>query len=98
MANSNEYMRDYMLKRYHRRRADSIAQLGGKCVECGTTENLEFDHIDSNTKTRQVARILASGSKKLVAEELAKCQLLCKEHHSIKTVANQENNRHLMGL
>ena len=32
------------------RRKILIERLGGKCVKCGTTENLQFDHIDPNTK------------------------------------------------
>lgn len=29
---------------YHRRRAELIEQLGGKCAKCGSTDKLEFDH------------------------------------------------------
>lgn len=34
---------------YRRERARLIAALGGKCVECGTTEELEFDHLKPRT-------------------------------------------------
>ena len=30
---------------YHRRKVQLLASLGGKCVACGATEGLEFDHI-----------------------------------------------------
>lgn len=36
-------MRDYMLRRYHARRAESYAILGGKCVVCGTSDDLQID-------------------------------------------------------
>jgi hypothetical protein len=79
----NAYMRVYMTARYHRRRAMAIALLGGKCVECGTTENLELDHIDPASKTFNVGSRTVSEARYL--EELKLCQLLCTHHHKIKT-------------
>lgn len=38
----NAYMRKYMLERYYRRKAEAIIALGGKCVKCGSTDNLEL--------------------------------------------------------
>ena len=80
-------MRDYQKSRYHRRRLEAIAFLGGKCVFCGQTENLEFDHVDASSKTYNVARILTGGSEQKVQSELEKCQLLCKNCHDKKTYA-----------
>ena len=35
-----------------RKKRDILREhLGGKCVMCGTTENLQFDHIDASTKS-----------------------------------------------
>jgi hypothetical protein len=79
----NAYMRVYMAARYHRRRAMAIALLGGKCVECGTTENLELDHIDPASKTFYVGGRTVSEARYL--EELKLCQLLCTHHHKVKT-------------
>lgn len=30
--------------KYHRERANLVAQLGGQCCQCGKTTQLEFDH------------------------------------------------------
>jgi 5-methylcytosine-specific restriction endonuclease McrA len=83
----NAYMREYQKSRYYRRRLEAIAFLGGKCVSCGQTEELEFDHVDPSDKTYNVARILTGGSEQKVREELEKCQLLCKKCHDKKTYA-----------
>ncbi len=32
-----------------RKRLELIERLGGKCVKCGATEDLEIDHIDGRT-------------------------------------------------
>ena len=82
--NYNEYMREYMLKRYHRRRSDSIEKLGGKCVVCGTTDNLEIDHIDRSTKTMAISGLWSCNIQRYEAE-LKLSQLLCEEHHKQKT-------------
>lgn len=85
----NSYMRQYMLKRYHNRRASAIHKLGGKCVVCGTTENLELDHINPLDKSFAIGR-LWSVKQSRYDEELSKCQLLCADHHKEKhgSVAN----------
>lgn len=81
----NEYMREYMLARYRRRRAVAIETLGGRCTRCGSLEELEFDHVDPTTR----GFVLAKGgsySEKRWQVELKKCQLLCRECHSHKTI------------
>lgn len=92
----NEYHRVYNLKRYHRIRKEIIDLLGGKCVECGTTENLEFDHIDRETKNFNIGRLTNVSREKLL-KELPLCQLLCKPHHDIKS-AKEESVEHGGGL
>lgn len=84
----NEYMREYMKRRYHERKAESLVKLGGKCVICGTTENLEFDHIDRTTKTMDI-NTMWSVNRKRYEEELKLIQLLCAPHHQAKTSAEQ---------
>lgn len=80
-----EYMREYMLNRYHRRRKEAIEKLGKKCKNCGKTENLDIDHIDPNTKSFTIARC-GSASEERWQQELEKCQLLCKSCHNAKTL------------
>lgn len=76
MSSNNAYMRKYMLERYHRRMAEARAFLGGKCVHCGATDNLEMDHIDRRTKLFTIGKS-ASASEARFWAEVRKCQLLC---------------------
>jgi 5-methylcytosine-specific restriction endonuclease McrA len=49
-----QFVREHQKQRYRRKRAELIAKLGGKCVVCGTTENLQIHHIepiDSRSRT-----------------------------------------------
>lgn len=86
----NKYMREYMLRRYHTRRAYAVKQLGGKCVECGSKKNLEFDHKDAKTKAFDLAKNFNTSLERL-NQELAKCQLLCRPCHSKKSVLDAGN-------
>jgi hypothetical protein len=61
-----------------------IEKLGGKCVECGCTETLEFDHIDPSTKSFNIAAGYTK-PKEVLLEEVAKCQLLCNKCHIEKS-------------
>ncbi len=78
-------MADYMRRRYHDRRARVVAHLGGKCRVCGAVEGLEIDHVDPAAKTYNVHRMLILSEAKMW-EEVAKCQLLCGQHHDEKTM------------
>ena len=72
--------RDY--KKFRRQKIKDY--LGGKCVGCGTTENLQFDHIDRHQKKFTISTNVNMAWDKLT-EEADKCQLLCKECHKKKT-------------
>ncbi len=82
-ADYNRSMNDYMKRRWGKRRAAAVASLGGKCVICGTTDKLEFDHIDPTTKVASIARASSFSLVRFDAE-VAKCQLLCVDHHKAK--------------
>lgn len=79
-----EYLKQYQQNRITEGRAYAIAKLGGKCVRCGSTEDLQFDHIDRSTKVTEITRMFTFARAKLDAE-LEKCQLLCKPCHLQKT-------------
>lgn len=81
---SNEYMRIYMKRRYHERRAIALKFLGGKCVECSSKRSLQVDHIDPKKKTMTFEHMRSVGLPKFM-KELKKCQLLCKRCHEKKT-------------
>lgn len=89
-------MNDYTLARYHRIRAYYIEQLGGCCVQCSSVEELQFDHVDPTTKLYTIGQIMTHGKEKLETE-IAKCQLLCRSCHEIKT-SEQFSVQHGAGL
>jgi len=82
------------------RREHARAYLGGKCAWCGSTTDLEFDHIDSATKSFEIGRNLNRRWEVLV-HELDKCQLLCHDCHRQKTIECGETgggwNKNLKG-
>lgn len=62
------------------------------CVECGEDDPivLEFDHINAETKTATVSKLMLGGSIDELISEIAKCQVLCSNCHKRKT-ARQQN-------
>jgi hypothetical protein len=74
-----EYARIWMAKR----RQDWIDSQGGKCVQCGSVDRLEVDHIDPSLKVWTPSNIW-SRKQEDRDRELAKCQILCDKCHSIK--------------
>ena len=60
-------------------------RLGGKCVRCGSIENLEFDHIIKETKSFTIGSSLTRFSIEELILEADKCQLLCRPCHIEKS-------------
>jgi hypothetical protein len=83
----NEYMRVKILERYHNRRSEAMKKLGGKCIVCKTTEDLHFDHIKASEKSFPISKLWSLSKDKYEAE-IAKCQLLCRTHHHLKSLMN----------
>ncbi len=79
----NAYMAEYMLKRYHTKRDAAKEQFGNICSSCGSSEQLEFDHINPEEKSFNISRMW-SFSDSIIQAELEKCQLLCRECHKQK--------------
>lgn len=77
--------RKYFRDRYKDRRKVLLGLLGDKCVKCGSTVDLQFDHIDPTTKTMDIGRRMTY-SIYTVGKEVQLCQLLCKQCHEIKSV------------
>jgi hypothetical protein len=88
--------RAYMAQYRAKRMAWAHTRLGGVCATCGTTEHLEFDHIDPSTKVNEVTRMLHH-SKAAFQAEVAKCQLLCKAHHIEKSNAEGSTRKRVAG-
>lgn len=83
MANSNEYMREYMRKYSADRRLKALSILGGVCVGCSSKENLEIHHIDPETKSFTLAKGWHHAWNKIL-DELQKCQILCEDCHKLE--------------
>lgn len=86
MGYSSEKNKEYLRERYAQQRADFIAFLGGECAKCGSTDDLEFDHIDRSTKSFGIAGLWPVKRLPEVYEELKKCQLLCDPCHNEKSL------------
>lgn len=81
--------KDRGTKRRLRRRAKIEAlKLKLGCCQCGYKDHphaLQWDHIDPSTKSDNVPQYYAGGLKRLF-KEIRKCQVLCANCHSIKSV------------
>jgi 5-methylcytosine-specific restriction endonuclease McrA len=79
-----------MLSPYKKRMNKLREAFGGKCVKCGATEDLHFDHIDPKTKVAAVGELAVRKGFDYCYQEALKCQLLCKSCHKKKTIENGE--------
>ena len=64
-------------------RIKAIAYLGGRCVNCGSTNDLQFDHREPGTRRFSITERIG-GRWSTIEAELVKCQLLCFECHARK--------------
>lgn len=65
-------------------RQEVLDYFGNTCNKCGSTDNLEVDHIDPSTKKFPIGGNLSRNPETLY-KELLKCQLLCHTCHWVKT-------------
>lgn len=69
-------------KRIRKERRQYLEEyLGGKCVRCGATEKLEFDHIIPADKSYTIGSNITCFSLEELILEVDKCQLLCRPCH-----------------
>ena len=73
----------------HKRKARIIEYLGGVCVVCGTTQELEIDHIDPSLKSFVLNGNNLNRTWEFLLPEIKKCQLLCNAHHIEKSRQEQ---------
>lgn len=84
----SEQQKEQMLGYYAKRKQELIDYLGGACLVCGATESLEFDHIRWQDKSFTIGQNWGMKDREALYAELDKCQLLCKDHHREKTLAD----------
>lgn len=84
-SDMRKYKRDWAAARRGEWMADKF------CVQCGSTQSLEVDHIDPADKVSH--RIWTWAIPRRNAE-LAKCQVLCTECHKAKTKAQRPIPEH----
>ncbi|AVI04753.1 HNH endonuclease [Mycobacterium phage LifeSavor] len=85
---TKEARREYQRQWIAKRRADFFADK--RCVKCGSTEELNLDHIDP---TKKVSHNIWSWSQVRRDAEIAKCQVLCLPCHKDKTAADRKYKR-----
>ena len=90
MAMSAEWHREYQRQRCRERLALARERLGGRCARCGSTEDLDFDHIVPGSRTRKISEATNWSLARFLAE-VDKCQLLCRSCHQEKSAETGEN-------
>lgn len=73
--------RTHQAKWIAKRRSDWILA-NGPCVECGSWDDPQLDHID---RSQKVSHKIWSWSEERFEIEAAKCQVLCRRCHKNKT-------------
>jgi hypothetical protein len=81
----------YQATRLRAKKARAVEFLGGRCVDCGATDKLQFDHVSYEGDGRPISMLLHRRWE-TVERELAFCELRCASCHSHKT------NRSLRGF
>lgn len=88
-----KYHREYSRNYYHKRMTEIKNRLGGRCVFCGSIENLEIHHLDPSTKQYSISKKVLSIKYDNLNEELNKCVLLCHTCH--KSVSQKQTKKRL---
>lgn len=77
-----------------KRRSFLESLLGGECVNCGATTDLEFDHVFPEDKIFNIGSSHLEYSYEHILPELQKCQLLCHYCHIKKTTTDTVEIKH----
>lgn len=88
MGYTGEKKRLYQKQWMHNRRQYWLNE-NGPCIDCGSWEALEVDHIISSSKEFEISG-LWSRKKEVREFELAKCVVRCQPCHVVKTKNNNE--------
>jgi len=58
------------------------------CTDCGGWFHpaaMTFDHLPGTTKRGDVSNLLYAGYRKVLLDEIAKCELVCANCHAVRT-------------
>lgn len=92
-----EYNSAFLLKKYHRRRQEATVYLGGKCIDCGNSDSLEFDHRIQSEKSFSISKRLGTASWDVLKIELDKCDLRCVSCHAHRTAFQKLQTIDILG-
>lgn len=88
-ARDKAYLADNREQVNVRRRACHAARkariYAGVCMDCGSTNRLEYDHRDPATKSFGIAPNLRARLTPVLQAEIQKCDLVCHDCHVIRT-------------
>lgn len=93
--NCSEQKRVYQRNWIAQRRAEYLGEM--RCNQCGSADQLEFDHVDASEKALPASRLWSMSDRnprKLA--ELAKLQVLCRDCHLGKTYGEAEHGTRRM--
>ncbi len=76
-------------RRWAKKRAYYIDALGGVCKHCNSTDKLQFDHIDRESKLFDISGWHFDKQKQHIEDEVKKCQLLCPPCHARKSATER---------
>jgi hypothetical protein len=71
------------------------------CTDCGRVfppEAMEWDHLPGTEKLGELGTTLSQRSRKLILQEIAKCELVCANCHAIRTRARILASLELRGV
>ena len=83
-----QYYKDKSDRVRAERRQWLLENVGDSCSECGSTENLEFDHINPALKTNRVS--FHSMGLSTIKEQVDNIQTLCHDCHVKKSTAQKK--------
>jgi hypothetical protein len=66
---------------------------GKPCADCGREFHpaaMHWDHLPGQKKKAALGVLVRHGSRKLVLEEIAKCELVCANCHAIRTFVGRD--------
>lgn len=89
-----ERKRKYQLSWLQARRDKWIAE-NGPCAQCGSSEQLEVDHVEPRVKSgAPPTRSIWGMAEPQRSRELSKCQVLCKGCHETKSNSERHRTEH----